>query len=61
MPKWNRREERHELEAYEVDAYLLGRSLEEPRPQTRVYRREVHLDENGQPRVLVEEFIERED
>lgn len=61
MPKWNRRDERQELEPYEVDAYLLGRSLEESRPQTRIYRREVHLDENGQPRVLVEEFIETEE
>lgn len=58
MTKWNRRDRRQELEPYEMDAYELGRSLEVERPQTRIQRREVWLDEEGRPVRLIEEFIE---
>lgn len=58
MTKWNPETKRSELEPYEVDAYWVGRSLDEPPRQTRVVRREVHLDEQGRPRLLVEEFID---
>lgn len=59
MARWNPQTKRAELEAYEVDAYLVGRSAgEERQVRTHVVRREVFLDEQGRPAKLVEEVID---
>lgn len=61
MTKWNPRTKRAELEAYEVDAYAAGMSLEAEQPHTRIVRREVWLDELGRPYRLVEEVIDTDE
>ena len=59
MTRWNPQAKQAELEAYEVDAYFVGRSVGSQRAvRTRVTRREVYLDELGRPAKLVEEVID---